>query len=118
MHERCLNIMAKQAESVGIRNFKKLYSEYTKSVQKATTEIYISNSTNFHNQKIELNAGDWEADDLGIARQNGMYGKEVACPHPLLPTERLVNIDTGEEKLKIAFSKGKKWRDIRVRQQI
>jgi hypothetical protein len=114
MHERCLNIMAKQAESVGIRNFKKLYSEYTKSVQKATAEIYISNSTNFHNQKIELNAGDWEADDLGIARQNGMYGREIACPHPLLPIERLVNIDTGEEKLKIAFSKGKKWREIIV----
>ena len=26
--------------------------------------------------------------------------------------ERLVNIDTGVEKLKISYSKGKKWRDV------
>ncbi|HCA30434.1 MAG TPA: helicase, partial [Ruminococcaceae bacterium] len=29
-----------------------------------------------------------------------------------MPVERLVNIDTGVEKLKIAYSKGKKWREL------
>ena len=106
--------MAKQAESVGIRNFKKLYSEYTKALKKASSEIYISNSTNFSGQKLELNAGDWECDDFGISKQNSYGSSEVACPHPIMPIERLVNIDTGEEKLKIAFSKGKRWREIIV----
>lgn len=114
MHERCLSLMAKQAESVGIRNFKKLYSEYTKALKKASSEIYISNSTNFSGQKLELNAGDWECDDFGISKQNSYGSSEVACPHPIMPIERLVNIDTGEEKLKIAFSKGKRWREIIV----
>ena len=41
-----------------------------------------------------------------------MSNHEVACLHPIMPTERLVNIDTGEEKLKIAYFKGKYWREI------
>lgn len=44
-------------------------------------------------------------------RWNGSK-EEVACCHPILPVERLVNIDTGVEKLKISYSKGKKWRDV------
>ena len=39
---------------------------------------------------------------------------EVACPHPIMPVERLVNIDTGEEKLKLAFRKGAVWRRLIV----
>ena len=40
-------------------------------------------------------------------------GEIVACSHPILPIERLVNIDSGEEKLKLAFSRGKRgWREI------
>lgn len=34
----------------------------------------------------------------------------MACPHPIMPVERLVNIDTGEEKLVLAFRKGQIWR--------
>ncbi len=44
--------------------------------------------------------------------------KEIACCHPLMPVERLVNIDTGVEKLKIAYSKGKRWREIIVDKRI
>lgn len=110
-HERAITQMANYAKSVGIHNFKKLYGEYTKSLKRAASEIYIRNSTNFTGQPLELDAGDWEADDFGVTRTGGMM-KEVACPHPILPVERLVNIDTGVEKLKIAFRKGKRWREL------
>ena len=36
----------------------------------------------------------------------------MACLHPLLPVTRLVNIDTGVEKLCLAYRKGKQWRYI------
>ena len=62
---------------------------------------------------MELNAGDWEAEDTGIFKKNG-FNDEMACPHPIMPIERLVNIDTGEEKLKLAFRKGAIWRKIIV----
>lgn len=47
-------------------------------------------------------------------RRSDGFGDAVACPHPILPVERLVNIDTGEEKLRLAFRKGAIWRKIIV----
>ena len=38
----------------------------------------------------------------------------MACPHPILPVSRFVNIDTDTEKTKIAFFKDMRWRDITV----
>nr|WP_243235852.1 DUF927 domain-containing protein [Zhenpiania hominis] len=39
-------------------------------------------------------------------------GEIVACVHPILPVKRLVNIDTGIEKLELAYRKGKQWRKM------
>lgn len=111
--ERKLSEMSIEARKVGVMNFKKLFTEYTKFLKRTSTEIYIENSTNFQSQPIELNAGEWQADDAGISKY-GTYGEEIACFHPILPVERLVNIDTGAEKLKIAYSKGRRWREIIV----
>ena len=116
--ERKLSKMAKAAESVGIRNFKKLFAEYTNSLKRSSTEIYVENATNFQNQPLELDAGEWQANDLGVSRSSGPFGEEVACCHPIEPVERLVNIDTGIEKLKIAYSKGRKWRDAIVEKSV
>lgn len=111
--ERKLAEMSIEARKVGVMNFKKLFTEYAKFMKRTSSEIYIENSTNFQGQPIDLNAGDWQADDLGVSRY-GAYGEEIACYHPILPVERLVNIDTGVEKLKIAYSKGRRWREIIV----
>ena len=97
----------------GFKGFKSMYKKYVESLKTHSGTIYIDNVTNFTNQPLELNAGDWEADDLGIFRKNG-YNEEAACPHPIMPVERLVNIDTGEEKLQLAFRKGAIWRRIIV----
>ncbi|MEG0168217.1 MAG: DUF927 domain-containing protein, partial [Ruthenibacterium sp.] len=43
---------------------------------------------------------------------DGPYGEIEACNHPILPVMRLVNIDTGIEKLRIAYRKGKLWRSV------
>lgn len=110
--ERYLSVMSLEARRVGVQNFKKLFNEYVKSLKRSSTEIYVENSTNFQGQPIELDAGEWQADDLAISRGNGPFGEEIACCHPVLPVERLVNIDTGIEKLKIAYSKGKRWREL------
>lgn len=117
-HEMQLNKMAQMASLAHVRNFKKLYAEYLNSLKRNSTEIYVENATNFENQPLELNAGEWQANDLGISRSNGPFGEEIACCHPIEPVERLVNIDTGVEKLKIAYSKGKKWRDAIVEKSV
>jgi hypothetical protein len=114
VHERVLTLMCEKAKSVGVNNFKKLYAAYTANLAKTASVIYSGNVTDFSGQPLELDAGDWRCSDDGVTGI-GEYGAEnVACPHPILPVERLVNIDTGEEKLKLAYSKGKRWRSIVV----
>lgn len=112
-HAAKMEELAAYSVSKGFNGFKTMYKKYVESLKAQSGTIYIDNVTNFTNQPLELNAGDWEADDSGIFKKNG-YNDEVACPHPIMPVERLVNIDTGEEKLQLAFRKGTIWRKIIV----
>ena len=71
-----------------------------------------TNVTQFDGQEMELDSGRWVADEFGI-RTDGPYGSDIeACNHPIMPVLRLVNIDTGAEKLQIAYRKGKQWRKV------
>ena len=110
-HAAKMEELAAYSVSKGFKGFKTMYTKYVESLKAQSGTIYIDNVTNFTNQPLELNAGDWEADDSGIFKKNG-YNDEVACPHPIMPVERLVNIDTGEEKLQLAFRKGTIWRKL------
>lgn len=110
-HAAKMEELSAYSVSKGFKGFKTMYKKYVESLKAQSGTIYIDNVTNFTNQPLELNAGDWEADDSGIFKKNG-YNDEVACPHPIMPVERLVNIDTGEEKLQLAFRKGTIWRKL------
>ena len=112
-HAAKMEELAAYSVSKGFKGFKTMYKKYVESLKAQSGTIYIDNVTNFTNQPLELNAGDWEADDSGIFKKNG-YNEEAACPHPIMPVERLVNIDTGEEKLQLAFRKGAVWRRLIV----
>ena len=109
VHATKMAELAAYADSKKFKGFKMMYKNYVQSLKAQNDMVYIDNATDFTNQPIELNAGDWEASDTGIYRKNG-FNNEMACPHPIMPIERLVNIDTGEEKLKLAFRKGTIWR--------
>lgn len=107
----------KYAKTQGFTGFTKVYKSYCDSLKQAADTIHVDNTTQFSGQPMELDAGDWEADDLGITKQNGMFSV-TACPHPVMPVERLVNIDTGVEKLRLAYRKGKNWREIIVEKSV
>ena len=107
----------KYAKTQGFTGFTKVYKSYCDSLKQAADTIHVDNTTQFSGQPMELDAGDWEADDLGITRQNGLFSI-TACPHPVMPVERLVNIDTGVEKLRLAYRKGRNWREIIVEKSV
>lgn len=113
VHATKMAELAAYADSMKFKGFKAMYKRYVESLKAQSGTIYIDNVTSFTGQPLELNAGDWEAGDDGIYKKNG-FNDEMACPHPIMPVERLVNIDTGEEKLKLAFRKGSIWRRIIV----
>lgn len=108
------NQLAEYAKQVGIgaSGFKRMLKTYLESKKQNERMVYVDQVTEFTGQKLELDAGEWQADDFGVSRR-GKFGEEIACPHPILPVERLVNIDTGVEKLKLAFCKGdRRWREV------
>lgn len=104
------------AAGMGVRGFKKTLKAYVESKMKSESTFYIDSTTGFTGQPLELDTGCWRADDCGVSRKTE-FGEDIACPHPIMPVERLVNIDTGIEKLRIAFSKGRRWRDAIVDKQ-
>ncbi len=90
------------ARKCGVRNFPKLFSEYC---TKHGTDVGSYNVTNFPSQPLTLRCGNYICDQSGVKLDN-----EIICPHPIMIVARLVNIDTGVEKIKIAFSNNRGWR--------
>ena len=114
-HERQIEAMADEAKAAKFAGFKKKYKLFCEKQRMVCAEDAgeSSHPTHFPNQPMELEAGTWICDAEGV-RSIGFGFSDVACCHPIMPVERLVNIDTGEEKIKIAFFKFKRWREITV----
>ncbi len=105
--------MEENAKAVGFKSFKGMLQKYNKAQLDAKRRNMIPNQTEFEDQAIELNCGTWESMDWGIFRDLPNGGRECACAHPIMPISRLINIDTGEVKLTLAFKppgRDKKWR--------
>ena len=108
--KQLLGIMSDQAKNVGIKNLATLFKAYMETVSGTVTPGF--NRTDFSGQEMELDCGGWAASDTGIYGTDKMGFEVVACYHPIMPIQRLVNIDTGIHKVKLAFSLGKRWNTI------
>ena len=76
-----------------------------------------NNVTNFDGCEKSYNCGAWVANDTGV-RTFTVMGERLACYHPILPVARMINIQTGKEKVKLQFKKGDFWKDIVVDKSI
>lgn len=113
VYEMAKEKMAANAALVGFKSFKSILQKFNKAQLDAKRRNLIPNQTEFDGQSIELNCGTWESMDWGIFRDLPNGGRECACAHPIMPISRLINIDTGEVKLALAFKppgREKKWR--------
>ena len=118
-HDLEMNKMAEEAKKAGYTGFKKSYQAYLKSLHlKNAANVDRNNPSDFPDQPIELECGQWLCDASGVKTVDGTYGTVQACCHPIMPVERLVNIDTFEEKVNLAFYKSKRWRNIIVSKEI
>lgn len=114
MFQTAMNKMADNAKAVGFKNFRATMKTFLEAMQNERRRIkaLVPNQTEFDGQAMELSCGIWESTDWGIHRDTPMGGRDIACAHPIMPVERLVNIDTGEVKLTLAYKrsgKDKKW---------
>ncbi len=115
------------AKKAGLKNFKKVYNNYVHQQAKlAQEEIQReredspSKQTKFTGQWRALYCGEWSATDQGISRDSTFSdktqhnGKVTACSHPILPKERIVDVETGSQQIALTFSHGEKWEDVVV----
>ena len=109
--------LAEAAKKVGFKSFNRAYKGYIKKTLGETSIELVSNVTMFTGQALELDSGKWYCDDDGVYLE-GMDGKMYACPHPIMPVERLTNIDTLAEKLVLSYSRGGKWRSLTVGKEV
>lgn len=104
--------MTSVAKACGVSGFKTLFKAYCETVKMADGGSFAGNASSFENQPIEIETGQWCADDNGISRINKYGFEEIACVHPIMPVHRYTDIDTGIEKLVIAFRRDEEWRTV------
>lgn len=103
--------MKAQAGALGVKAFMSLWNAYLESMAQQHG-MRLDNATNFEGQEIELFSGKYICDEYGVMVHDRYGYEQTICRHPVLPVQRLVNIDSGEERLKIAFKKGRVWRSV------
>lgn len=117
-----LNAVRNKAKTIGRAKefnevFKAFFEDYKQKMMGDK-----SNVTHFTDQPLQLQCGMWDADDLGVSTikydKSGFPTKIMACTHPVLPIEILKNIDTGIERVTLAFFKYGGWQKVTVGREI
>lgn len=102
--------MKDYATSIGVKAFVRLWNAYQKSMVNPDNHNKMEAATQFDGQPLELYCGDYNCTEDGISYINKFGMPVVVCQHPILVSGRYVNVDTGEQKLEIAFSRAGKWK--------
>lgn len=109
--------MKDKAGAVGVKCFIALFNSYCEMQAQRSGEM-LANSTQFDGQEMELFSGEYICDENGVFLVDKYGYENTICRHPIMPVERLVNIDSGEERLKLAYKKGRVWRSIIVEKSV
>jgi len=103
-------MMLEDAKTKKVTNAGKLWLEYVKLQLGGQGRELAENMTAFSGQPLELKCGDYDCYDDGVTYINREGAPTVVCPHPITVSKRLVNIETGEVKVEVAYRRGKDWR--------
>lgn len=109
--------MKAKAGAVGVKCFISLWDAY-QEMQAQKNGVMLANSTQFDGQEMELFSGEYICDENGVFVTDKYGYEQTICRHPIMPVQRLCNIDSGEERLKIAYKKGRVWRSIIVEKSV
>ena len=112
--QQTLSAMEKVAKSLGFREFKAYWKAYVESNSPKVT-ILGDYDTNFPGQPTQLSAGKYMCDEDGVQYLNELGGIVEVISHPIMPVRRVTNIETYEEKLEIAYCRGRDpWKSLTV----
>lgn len=116
LRQMCEKMKAK-AGALGVKAFMSLWNAYCEMMANKSG-MKLDNATNFDGQPLELFSGEYICDEYGVMVQDKYGYEQPVCRHPIMPIQRLVNIDSGEERLEIAYKKGRAWRSTIVEKSV
>lgn len=116
---RLMIALADRAEELGVKTkfntILRAYKRVDKEMKKQEhSPSLVENWTNFTGPYDNMRCGLWIASDKGVYAQKEGGLEDVACYHPILPIERLKNLETGDEQLKLAYKRNNRWEEIIV----
>lgn len=96
----------RRAREVGVKNFKALWERYFRDHREKPDGTGSELVTTIVDH--EYNLGEWHFDRTcgRIYRETANGGVEIACAHPIAPIRRIVDIDTGQQSLEVAYMRG------------
>lgn len=116
--QQLLGLETRAKELKITNNFKRLYKSVQAEMIQNQKQIN-SLETEFTKppDNLKLKCKNYVCNDLGVTKPDFdpvlTRTKDVlVCTHPILPIERLINIDTNIEKVKLAFYKDRKWQTV------
>lgn len=116
---RLMIALADRAEELGVKTkfntILRAYKRVDKEMRKQEhSPSLVENWTNFTGPYDNMRCGLWIASNKGVYAQKEGGLEDVACYHPILPIERLKNLETGDEQLKLAYKRNNRWEEIIV----
>lgn len=116
-----------KAKSLGVKTkFETLLKSYRKVYKEAQerkeASTFVNHMTNYTfpegSPYSQMYCQNWIASDKGItydtANINSSGVPIVACSHPILPLQRLKNLETGDEQIKLAYKRNGFWAETIV----
>ena len=112
LFQKCMAMTQRKAKELKIIGFTRMWNAYVQAMNPKQNVLGI-NATEFPDQPVQLQCGRYQCDETGI-HYEGRMGEEITvCSHPIMPVKRITDIDTNEEKLMVAYSRGGgKWREL------
>lgn len=98
-----LGMTQKKARELRINGFMRTWNEYVRLNTQNQPTVMGANMTNFPDQPMQMESREYVCTDDGVSYTGRDGGKVDVISHPLLPVRRIVNIDTLEEKIQIAY---------------
>ena len=112
-YRKALMKVDETARQLGYSGFKSEMRDYAKEAGERINERDYANTTDFSGQPLTLDCGQYICTDDGVML--AAYGDTtVVCPHPIMLSGRLVNLDSGEVRLEVSFRRGAEWRTVVV----
>ena len=112
---RAKELMVKGKFDMMLKAYEK---EFAKASELSPIPVDSNSLTEFSGPYNQMRCGNWICNDNGIRTTNAFGGEVVACYHPLLPIQKLINLETGKEKIKLAYKVLDDWENIIVDKEV